>query len=185
MIQTLYIICHGQSESSLQGIVSGGIDTSLTEKGREDAKKAAEKITKEVDVLFYSPLKRAKETGGIIAKELGIENVQEAEDLRERFYGDIEGLTSAEAAPLITKYFPTKGKNWKIEAPNIESYPAVINRIKDFMEWLQERHSGQVVALSTHEDMGQMLRAVMEGLTWEEALELPPMQNGEVLEYEL
>lgn len=80
---------HGQSEANAQGIA--GMDSDLTEKGRQQAKETAQKISgKNITKILCSDLKRAKETAEIIAKQIGGE-VEVWSELREADYGDFEG----------------------------------------------------------------------------------------------
>lgn len=86
---TLYIVRHGQSVANAEGRY--GMDSDLTERGREQAKEAADKF-KDIhfDAVLSSPLKRAKDTAEIIAKEHNLA-VNTREALRERKEGAIDG----------------------------------------------------------------------------------------------
>jgi broad specificity phosphatase PhoE len=67
-------------------------DTSLSEKGKAQAKSLAEELLKikdEVDVLYSSSMKRAKETAEIVGKQLNktpiiLENFQEVQKILEK-----------------------------------------------------------------------------------------------------
>ncbi len=91
---------HGQSQANAGNIFQGsGSDTSLTEKGQKQARKLAdnllssgEKFTK----VICSDLKRASETGQIIADKLGIKNIETWSELREMSFGDLDGKTKQE-----------------------------------------------------------------------------------------
>ena len=59
----LYVIRHGQSEGNIRGVFSGWLQHNLTEKGREDARKAGRIIEKvKFDKVYTSDLNRAIET---------------------------------------------------------------------------------------------------------------------------
>lgn len=62
----LYIIRHGESENNLKDCWTGWYDAALTEKGREDARKAGE-LLKGIafDSVYCSDLQRARETARI------------------------------------------------------------------------------------------------------------------------
>lgn len=65
----IYIIRHGETRLNEEGRLQGQVDEPLNEKGRELAEVTAEAL-KEIpfDVLYTSPLSRAKETGLIVAR---------------------------------------------------------------------------------------------------------------------
>lgn len=85
-----YFVRHGQSEANAAGLIADSTPK-LTELGREQAYKTALQLkNKEIVKILTSPLIRAKQTAEIIAKELGIEAVEEVEELRERNLGECE-----------------------------------------------------------------------------------------------
>lgn len=89
----LYLVRHGQSEGNVLMTFHGQTDYPLTEKGREQARQAAEKL-KEISFsrCCSSDLARAWDTALICAEGQGIE-VERCPGLREQFVGDIEGLS--------------------------------------------------------------------------------------------
>lgn len=89
----IYLIRHGQTVFNEQGVISGQIETDLTELGRRQALEGALKLKNEgvhFDVILCSPLKRAKETAEIIASVLKAPIVFDA-DLQEFNNGVYEG----------------------------------------------------------------------------------------------
>ena len=62
----LILLRHGQSEGNLARIFQGQLDYPLTDKGREQARAARERLGDYTpDLLLSSPLKRAYETAQI------------------------------------------------------------------------------------------------------------------------
>ena len=100
----LIIVRHGQSEYNLRNRFTGELDVSLTDYGRSEALRAAEKIELShvgFPCAFVSGLKRAQETLDIILKQLGLENkipVRQSKALNERNYGELQGLSKKETA---------------------------------------------------------------------------------------
>jgi len=91
----LVIIRHGESIWNKENIFNGWIDTPLSEKGIEQAKKAGQ-ILKEkgfsFDVAFTSLLERASNTLNLILKEMNLSiPVEESWRLNERHYGALQG----------------------------------------------------------------------------------------------
>lgn len=63
----IFFVRHGQSESNLKKVMAGHKDVLLTDKGREQALETAKKLKDyDIDIMFVSPLKRARETAEII-----------------------------------------------------------------------------------------------------------------------
>lgn len=86
---TIYIVRHGESEANVAGL--HGLDTPLTQKGKEQAKELLKQLKGiHFDAIFSSPLVRAKETAAIIAKEHKL-IVLSKEALRERNEGILSG----------------------------------------------------------------------------------------------
>ena len=78
-IASLTLMRHGESEKNILGIFDDSIDKCpLTEKGEQQAKNAVESLKeKKIDVIYCSPVLRAKETAEIVAKELGLSVIVE------------------------------------------------------------------------------------------------------------
>ncbi len=98
MASTLYLVRHGQTESSKRLAYSGRSDVALTAEGREQAREAAAKLAGSgVDGIFSSPLSRARDTAQAIADATGAALTVD-ERLTEVDYGDFEGLDRAAAS---------------------------------------------------------------------------------------
>lgn len=65
----LYVARHGQTVWNAQNKVCGVTDVELTERGIEQAEKLADIVPDNIDVIITSPLKRAIETGKIVAEK--------------------------------------------------------------------------------------------------------------------
>ncbi len=94
-LNPFYYIRHGQSESNAARVMAGcGIDSPLTDTGRQQARDAAKTIAKlpvRPQYVCYSPMRRAAETAEIINDVLDLPMMAIA-DLREHFVGDWEGM---------------------------------------------------------------------------------------------
>ncbi len=114
---------HGQSEANLAGIVQGRGDYPLTEKGRDQARRAATSLMEFKPYRVYSsPLMRALETAEIINRRHNSE-IEIIDDLVEYDLGEFEGLTPEE----IETRFPhvpeqmKKGVPFHMLAPGAET----------------------------------------------------------------
>ena len=89
----VYIVRHGESRTNQNGLWTGWLDEPLTDKGREDARRAAS-ILKNVrfDKVYSSDLQRAMETAKIATAENDCNCEPELNSLlREINVGEIAG----------------------------------------------------------------------------------------------
>ena len=94
MAKIVYLIRHGESIANAAGIYQGQTyDTPLTLAGRKQAQVLA-KVTADLQAtaIFTSPLKRTRETAGIINRALGLKLVTDSR-LLEINHGSWEGKT--------------------------------------------------------------------------------------------
>jgi len=99
----LVLIRHGESQWNMENRFTGWVDVDLTEKGREEAKKAGQAMKKEgyvFDVAYTSVLKRAIHTLWTVLDELDQAwiPVHRSWRLNERHYGALSGLNKSETA---------------------------------------------------------------------------------------
>ena len=97
----LVLVRHGQSEWNAQKRFTGWVDIDLTEKGKEEAKKASKLIMEqklEIKHFFSSYQKRAINTLEIILSNMKIDSskIEKAWELNERHYGTLTGLNKEE-----------------------------------------------------------------------------------------
>ena len=111
----LVLLRHGESVWNKENRFTGWTDVDLSEKGKEEAKKAGETLKKEgftFDVAFTSVLKRAIRTLWITLDEMDLMwiPVQRTWRLNERHYGALQGLNKSEMA---TKYGEEQVHIWR------------------------------------------------------------------------
>jgi uncharacterized phosphatase len=94
---TICMVRHGETDWNAAGKIQGQKDTALNTKGREQARLAGLYLRRwRWDAVFTSPLQRSKESACLIARAIGIHEVQEMNHFLERDFGQAEGLTSEE-----------------------------------------------------------------------------------------
>jgi len=106
MARALYLVRHGQTESSARMAYSGRSDIALTDEGRAQARRAAQKLAEigGVDAVYSSPLSRARDTARAIADATGA-TLTVDERLTEVDYGRFEGLDRAQASAVVGEAF--------------------------------------------------------------------------------
>lgn len=99
---SLLLLRHGQSEWNALRRWQGLADSPLNDLGRQQAANAATALDSVAPhhgpfgSVWSSPLQRAAETGEIIARRLGLDEVRVDERLREADAGEWQGLTPQE-----------------------------------------------------------------------------------------
>lgn len=117
----LTLIRHGQTDWNLARRIQGSTDIPLNDTGREDARTAAALLADGTHHTIYaSPLMRAQETAQLIADSLGLQALELAPDMREREFGDGEGM-------LVEEYLAEYG-DWNGLPRGAESLEQVRDR---------------------------------------------------------
>jgi 2,3-bisphosphoglycerate-dependent phosphoglycerate mutase len=174
----LILLRHGESQWNLENRFTGWVDVPLTEKGREEARRAGEKIRSiHLDKAYTSVLQRAIDTLEIVLEVIGRPPLPVTYDqaLNERHYGDLQGLNKAETAE---KYGAQQVHTWRrsydIAPPGGESLKDTAARTLPYFEAhiLPDVCAGKNVLVSAH---GNSLRSIvmhLDRLTKEQVLEL-------------
>lgn len=117
----LTLIRHGQTDWNLARRIQGSTDIPLNETGRADARTAAGRLEGVTHHSIYaSPLKRARETAEIISESLGLGSPVLVPDIREREFGEGEGM-------LVSEYIEKYG-DWQSPVPGAETLDGVAER---------------------------------------------------------
>lgn len=111
----LVLVRHGESTWNKENRFTGWTDVDLSEKGKEEAKKAGEILKEEdyvFDLAYTSVLKRAIRTLWYILDEMDLMWIPVIRDwrLNERHYGALQGLNKAETA---AKHGEEQVKIWR------------------------------------------------------------------------
>ena len=159
----IYLIRHGETDQNKVKCLQGRTDIELNEYGRELAYKTAEGL-KEIkfDMIFTSPLKRARETAEIIRGNRNIPILIE-ERIQEISFGEYEGLCYGKEHynipdPDFMDFF-NRPECYRTP-PSGESFASVIARTGAFLGELvrDERYTNKTILLSTH---GCALKALL------------------------
>jgi broad specificity phosphatase PhoE len=96
VVTTLLLARHGETDWNADGRLQGHTDRPLSDHGRRQARKLAEELSdEEIEAIYSSDLARARETAEIVGERLGLPIELDA-DLREKDWGNWEGLTAVE-----------------------------------------------------------------------------------------
>ncbi|MFY0544608.1 histidine phosphatase family protein [Brevibacillus sp. H7] len=138
----LYLIRHGETDWNQSKRIQGHSDIHLNHRGVQQAAQLAKRFEgKRIHAVYSSDLSRARETARGIA-ELMACPVSSLPGLRERCYGEWEGLTYEE----IQERF----RNRDEASCGIESFEEMQQRAVSALTELALRHPGQTVAVVSH-----------------------------------
>src|SRR5438552_308544 len=105
----VFMIRHGATVLSAEDRFAGATDVALSDEGREQTSRLADRLSGEHFVAVYaSPLRRTMETAGILAAPHRLP-VQARDGLREINHGRWEQMTRRE----VEQKFPAEAAEWE------------------------------------------------------------------------
>ncbi len=129
----VYLIRHGQTAWNAEGRAQGHSDIELDQEGLDQAEALGNAYRGRVAKVFTSDLQRAHAT----AKALECPNTWLDVRLRERGFGDWEGLTFRDFHTMLPK---EPNSEFEFRPPGGESFHDVWARIAPFVEAIQDEH---------------------------------------------
>ncbi len=160
-VYKIYLFRHGESTFNRDGRFTGYLDSKLTEKGREHAKKIARKLKdKKFQVAIHTRLSRSKDTLKPVLKfhpECKI--VLEDDRMIERSYGKLEGTTHEQFINKIGK----QSYDLRVHGDAIENLePKLRNKIEKFLGNAEYRaiHRGYKIAAPGGESFADVEKRV-------------------------
>ncbi|MFF2482180.1 histidine phosphatase family protein [Paenibacillus sp. NPDC058071] len=137
---------HGKTDWNEAGRAQGQTDIPLNETGRNQAIALADRLSDDPPIweaVVSSDLSRAHETAKVIADKLGIPLLEPDIRLRERYFGEIEGLTPQER---VERY----GENWRERDLGQESDRDLRDRGIKFLSDLQQNAPNGNILIVSH-----------------------------------
>src|ERR1700726_1884699 len=105
----VFMVRHGATVLSAEDRFAGATDVALSDEGREQTRRLAERLSREkIAALYASPLGRTVETAQILAAPHKLE-VQTRDGFREINHGRWEQMTRRE----VEKRFPEEAAEWE------------------------------------------------------------------------
>ncbi len=155
---------HGQTAWNVENRVQGHTDVDLDGAGHDQARAAARILAGDVpDRIVSSDLRRAQDTAQALAALTGLP-VHSDKRLRERGYGEWEGLTHAD----IAERFPDTWLAWSNGQPvggrhGIEPHDDLRARVRAALAEITDGLDGTVVVV-THGGTARHALAVLSGV---------------------
>lgn len=153
---TILLARHGESDWNRAQRWQGFADRPLTERGRGQAVELADRLAEiELDAVYSSDLRRARDTAEVVAQTKGLE-VHASPDLREVDVGSWSGLTRAEAEARFPDAYHRwlhGGEGWE----DGETYEQLGERVVRAIQRIAAENDGGRVLVVAH---GGSIRAV-------------------------
>ncbi len=168
----LYLVRHGQTKENSKAIMQGHMEGTLSDKGKEQAKKITERLKKhKFDAIYVSDLIRTRETAKEIISNNPKAKVFFVKELRERFMGKYQGMTKSQV-------------NWDEfnSDPEVETWEDMLSRAKKFLHGMIHKHLNKEVLIVAH---GGTNLALVSILTKRPRNELIKQQNTELSIFEV
>jgi broad specificity phosphatase PhoE len=145
----LLITRHGETKGNTLRILAGVNDT-LTKKGIRQAKKLAVRLKDEhIDIIFSSPMSRARKTAEIISKFHNESKFEISNDIRELDFGSSEGKKLDEI-------------DWNNAPSDVETRTELHKRAKKFLSMLLKQHKNDTVLMVSHQALNKALIRVLK-----------------------
>jgi len=170
----LQTIRHGVTTANLARIC-GSPDDDLAELGRRQAVDARSRLDgTELGRVISSPLPRAIATAMLVTG-LARDELEIADDCREREFGTLSGLTHDQAVERYPQvgHIEVQAVPYSVNPPGGETLPELRERAGRFLHGLHRSHDGEIVTVISHGNFIQQLRAAVYGVDERAALELP------------
>jgi broad specificity phosphatase PhoE len=160
----VFMVRHGATVLSAEDRFAGATDVELSDEGREQTRRLAQRLSSENIVAVYaSPLGRTVETAGILAAPHQLE-VQTRDGLREISHGRWEQLTRRE----VEERFPEEAAEWEKDPYTFapvggESGLAVTARALPVLIELVRQYPGENILVVSHKATIRLLLSSILG----------------------
>ena len=177
----IYLTRHGQTEWNIQGKMQGTAESTLTEKGIEEAKKLGKSLEKiKFDSVYTSPIGRAHDTTKYIVGDRDVE-IKTMNCLREMNFGIWEGMYNSE---VQEKYMDQYNKFWNephlYEPMKGETFQEVVDRVRDCFFNIIRNEKSENILVVTHTIVIKAIYTILKNNTVDK-LWNPPFINNTCL----
>lgn len=174
----IYVARHGETQWNLENKVCGSTDLPLTEKGLAQAELLAEKVEQiKPDIIIASPMLRARQTAGAVARRLNMQILTD-ERLVEQDFGTSEGVDRKDPDFVVRR-------RWcSAKFPQGESIFQMIHRVYSVLDELRVKYPDKTVLLVCHGSVSRAIRTYFVDMTTDEYFNYLP-DNAELVEYNM
>ena len=164
MSTRIFLVRHGATVLTAEDRFAGATDVELSDQGREQAQRLAERLSREeIAAVYASPLSRTLETANIIARPHQLE-VLRRDGLREISHGRWEQMTRRE----VEETFPEEVAAWEEDPYTFaplggESGLAVTARALPVLLEIVRNHPGENAVIVSHKVTIRLLLSSLLG----------------------
>lgn len=177
----IYVTRHGRTSWNVQRIISGTRgEIELLEEGRQMARDLGQEILDKgikIDLVITSQLKRAVDTGAIVAETLGGVPTAVDERLHERDFGTMEGQSYDDEDFLAQNY------QLALRMGGGESPMMMAQRLYNCLDELPKQYPGKTLLLVAHGAACRVIHTYFHSLTNEEYAKVR-IGNCQLMEYD-
>lgn len=174
----IYFVRHGQTNWNLAKKLQGLADIPLNENGIKQAEETREKLKDiKFDVVFCSPLQRAKKTCEIITNQN--KDIFFDDRIVERDFGDYQGLTKDECDLDLL----WKSDNCQ-ELKNAETLSEMEERVYEFLDEVIAQYPTENILIVSHGGVGVIVSSYYLGKPKDGNYMKYLSDNGQVLTFE-
>ena len=169
---------HGEGEHNVQNIFSSDEQKEfhLTEEGKRKVRENTKKyLQKAPDLIIASPVLRTQETAALVREEFGgMPPLETDARLKEMSFGKWDGHSADDAgfAKQLDAFTLLEGTEEYWGAPQCEGaepYAAVEERLRPFLEEVQEKYRGKHVLLVAHGAQVKVLEKILHNYSLKKA----------------
>ena len=152
---TLVLVRHGVTDHTRERRFSGGLQSKnpgLSDEGRDQIRATADWLAplgERVDAVVASPVRRARESGEILAERLGVP-LEDEPGFAEMEFGTWDGMTFDEVAATQREALEKWLGSLEERPGGGESLVMVQERVLAALERLLARHAGRTVVVASH-----------------------------------
>lgn len=170
------LIRHGQTRANLEHRWQGQSDWGLTDEGVRQAERLAAGL-QGVDVVYSSPLSRARVTAGKVADRHGLD-IHEDEGLKEIGFGEWESKTVEEIRQIDAEGFDRlwSGEDFR-RGRTGETFVEVADRMDQAVRRIVTAHPGRRVAVVSHGGATRAFATRVLGMDFADRHRLPILGN--------
>jgi broad specificity phosphatase PhoE len=185
----LYIVRHGESVDDIEDCYGGVADFPLTDKGRQQAKDAAEKLRyAKIEKVYSSPLARARESAEIISSTLSAGPVVVIDDLQERnTYGVLSGVNKKRAEDLFGRVLAQLKEKPGYSKETIlggEGYESFVTRVARALDAVSTHATENGISTAVVLTQGKFTQALFERVFRLGADVMPQLSAINAVEFE-
>lgn len=179
----IYLAWHGQTIYNTQNLLNGQYDDPLTDEGKLQAEKLAEKcLGLGIEFIYSSPLIRSFITARTVADVLGVEKIVTLKNLAERDFGGMTHNPVSRICEMPDIFQANENSIYFLSGLGSETFPELIKRVRPIYESILSTHQyDEKVLIVSHGDVMKAFEALHRGVHFMEVLKEGHYNNCQIV----